>query len=141
MNEIRLFDPFGMEPLEETFRSLYRPWSAEIQDTAPTIKMDVSEQDGSYTVKAEIPGVRKEDIEVRVDGAQVTISAEVKKEKEEKKDGRVLRSERHYGYASRSFTLGCPVDESKTEARYENGVLQLTLAKKAAATTQRIAVH
>jgi HSP20 family protein len=140
MNELRLFDPFAMEPLDEAWRSMLRPWKSEALDVAPRIKIDVNEQDGSYTVKADIPGVKKEDIDIRVDGNQVTISAEVKKEKEEKKDGRVLRSERQTGYASRSFTLACPVDEDKAEAHYESGVLQLTLPKKAATSTKRLSV-
>jgi HSP20 family protein len=141
MNELRLFDPLGLDPFEDTFRGMLRPWRTEVQETAPRIKMDVSELDDSYTVKAEIPGVRKEDIDVRVEGNQVTISAEVKKEKEEKKDGRVLRSERQYGWASRSFTLACPIDDSKTDAHYANGILMLTLPKKAATSTKRVAVQ
>ena len=105
------------------------------------VKLDLHELDTSYTVKAEIPGVRKEDIDVRVDGNTVTISAEVKKEKEEKKEGRVLRRERQEGYASRSFTLACPVNEAEAEAKYENGVLSLTLPKKAAGSKKRLSVQ
>lgn len=138
MNELKLFDPFALDPFEDGFRSLMRPWRSAAGEVAPSIRLDVSEQDGSYAVKAEIPGVRKEDIDVRVDGNLVTISAEVKTEKEEKQGSRVLRRERQQGYASRSFTLACPVDEAKVDARYEAGVL--TLPKKAADTTKRIAV-
>ena len=141
MNELRLFDPLALDPLDEPFRSLLRPWRMEAMEAAPRIKLDLSEQDASYTVKAEIPGVRKEDIDVRVEGNLVTISAEVKKEKEEKKEGRVLRSERQEGYASRSFTLACPVDDGKAAAKYENGILELTLPKKAATSTKRLAVQ
>ena len=107
------------------------------RDGAPQIKLDVSETDKAYAVKAEIPGVRKEDIDVRVNGNQVTISAEVKEDKEEKKDGRVLRSERRDGYASRSFTLG---SANAADAKYTNGVLELKLPKKAAAETKKLAV-
>jgi HSP20 family protein len=71
----------------------------------------------------------------------VTISAELKKEREAREPGRVLRHERQYGYASRAFTLSSPVDEAKADARYENGVLELTLPKKGAAETKRLAVH
>ena len=141
MSELRLFDPFALEPLEESFRSMLRPWKAGALEGAPRIKLDVSEQDNSYTVKAEIPGVRKEDIDVQVDGNLVTISAEVKTEKEEKEGSRVLRRERQQGYASRSFTLACPVDEAKVDAKYENGVLALKLPKKATGSTKRIAVQ
>lgn len=142
MNELRLFDPFAMDPIEDTFRSLMRPWRMESSmEAAPRIRLDVSELDGNFTVKAEIPGVRKEDIDVRVDGNMVTISAEVKKEQEEKKDSRLLRSERHYGYASRTFSLSCPVDETRADARYESGILELTLPKKGATASKRLSVH
>ena len=112
------------------FRQMLRPWRIELPERAPQIKLDVHENDASYTVKAEVPGVNKDDIDVRIEGNRVTLSAEVKKDKEEKKDGRVLRSERQYGYASRSFTLACDVDEAKSEARYKDGILELTLPKK-----------
>ena len=127
MNELRLLDPFAMDPLEDTFRSLLRPWRFEQVDAPPRIRLDVAEQNGAYAVRAEIPGARKEDIDVRIEGNRVTISAEMKKEWDDRKEGRVLRSERQYGHASRSFTLASPVDESKAGAKYENGVLELTL--------------
>mgnify|MGYP006280428449 CR=1 FL=1 len=142
MNELRLFDPLSLDPLEDTFRSLMRPWrmGMEPSEATPRIRLDLSEKDGHYAVKAEIPGVRKEDIDVRIDGNMVTISTEIKKEKEEK-NGRMLRSERQYGFASRAFTLQSPVDETKADAHYENGVLELTLPKKSAGTTKRLSVH
>ena len=87
-----------------------------------------------------MPGVSKDDIDVRIEGNRVTLSAEVKKDKEEKKDGRVLRSERQYGYASRSFTLGCAVDEAKAEAKYKDGILELTLPKKAKTSSKRLPI-
>lgn len=141
MNQLRTLDPFAIDPFEDTLRSFMRPWRLEVPEAAPRIKIDVAEQDGSYAVKAEIPGVRKEDIDVRVDGNLVTISAEVKAEKEEKKHGRLLRQERQYGYASRSFTLACPVDESKTDASYKDGILELKLPKKAATSAKRLAIQ
>jgi HSP20 family protein len=141
MNELRPFDPFSVEPLEDTLRSLMRPWRADALAAAPRIKIDLTEQDSSFTVKAEIPGVRKEDIDVRVDSNVVTISAESRKESEQKDGSRVLRREMEQGYASRSLTLSCPVDEGRAEARYENGVLELKLPKKAGSTSKRLAVH
>ena len=142
MNEVtRRNEPlFALEPIDELFRGMLRPWRADLAERTPQIKLDVHEGDANYTVKAEIPGVRKEDIDVRIDGNQVTISAEVKKDSEEKKDGRVLRSERQYGYASRSFTLACPVDEARAEALYLNGVLELKLPKKAATSSKRLSI-
>ncbi|MBA4176374.1 MAG: heat-shock protein Hsp20 [Leptothrix sp. (in: Bacteria)] len=141
MNELRTLDPFAMDPFEDAFRNFMRPWRLEVPEAAPRIKIDVTEQDGSYAVKAEIPGVKKEDIDVRVDGNVVTISAEVKAEKEEKDNGRMLRQERQYGYASRSFTLACAVDEAKTDASYKDGILELKLPKKASAAAKRLSIH
>jgi HSP20 family protein len=140
MNELRQYDPFSLEPLEEGLRGLLRPWKFGTMEAVPTIKLDVSEQDTGYAVKAEIPGVRKDDIDIRVEGNRVTISAEVKSEKEDKEGGRILRRERQQGFASRSFTLGCAVDEDKVDAFYKDGVLELKLPKKAGKDTKRIAI-
>lgn len=140
MNELRIKDIFDLDPMEASLRNLLRPWRMDPLDRAPQIRLDVDESDGNYTVKAEIPGVKKDDIDVRIDGNQVTISAEVKQEKDEKSAGRVLRSERQYGFASRSFTLADMVDDSKVDASYKDGVLQLTLPKRAPATQKRISI-
>jgi len=105
------------------------------------IKIDVKEGDKAYTVHAEIPGVKKEDIHVSIDGNQVSISAEVKNEKEVKEGEKVLRSERYYGKVSRSFTLGNDVDESASQGRYDNGVLELTLPKKAASKAKQLEIR
>jgi HSP20 family protein len=140
MNELRINDLFSLDPMETSLRNLLRPWRAELAERAPQIRIDVTEGDGSYAVKAEIPGVRKEDIDVRIDGNQVTISAEVKQDKEEKSGSRVLRSECQYGFASRTFTLADSVDDSKADAKYKDGVLQLTLPKRAQAAQKRLAI-
>ncbi len=105
------------------------------------MKVDVREDDKGYTVHAEIPGVKKEDIHVSIDGNQVTISAEVKNEKEVKEGEKVLRSERYYGKVARAFTLDSDLDETASQARYENGVLELTLAKKPMAQARRLEIH
>ncbi len=104
------------------------------------IKLDVRENDKNYTVHAEIPGVKKEDIQVSIDGNQVAISAEVKNEKEVKDDEKVLRCERFYGKVSRVFTLAQDVDNESAAAKYNNGVLELTLPKKAAAMSKRLTI-
>ncbi|MBP6778053.1 MAG: Hsp20 family protein [Piscinibacter sp.] len=140
MNDLRVNDLFSMEPFDDVFRGLMRPWRAELAQQAPQIKLDLSETDAQYTVKAEIPGVKKEDIDVRIDGNRITIGAELKKESEEKKDGRVLRSERQYGYASRSFTLASAVDEAKSAAKYQDGVLELTLPKTTSTASKRLPI-
>jgi HSP20 family protein len=140
MNDLRTSDFFSLDPMDTAFRSLLRPWRAELATQAPQIKLDVREDDAQYMVKADIPGVRREDISVTVDGNQVTISAEVKKESEENKGGRVLRSERQYGYATRMFSLDCEVDDAKADAKYENGVLNLKLPKKTAKAVKKLAI-
>ncbi|MDH3461564.1 MAG: Hsp20/alpha crystallin family protein [Burkholderiaceae bacterium] len=140
MNELRLNDPFATDPWEDMFRGMLRPWRAEWASRAPQIKLDVSEAEGVYTVKADIPGVRKEDVDVQIDGNLVTISAETKQSKDDKKDGRVLRSERQYGYATRSFSLANAVDESKARAKYADGVLELMLPQKSGSASKRVAI-
>ena len=146
MNDITRFDPFltRLDPLwdmDDVFnRFMMRPFSRKTMEIEPQIKMDVKEADGKYMVTAEIPGVNKDDIHVSVDGNMVSISAEVKQEKEEKEGERVIRSERSYGMASRSFTLADDVDQSKVEAKYNNGVLELTLPKKPGSTSKKIAI-
>ena len=144
MNELRLFDPLAVDPFEDTFRSLMRPWRMEAMET-PRIKLDLHELDTSYTVKAEIPGVRKEDIDVRVDGNTVTISAEVKKEKEEKKEGRVLRRERQEGERGRGRSEvreRCALADAAEEGgRVEEASVGAIGARPALAVTVATARH
>ena len=110
-------------------------------DVLPRVKVDVAEKNGAYLVSAELPGVKKEDIQVSIDGAQVTLTAEVKREKEASQDERVLHTERVYGKLSRSFTLPQEIDESKAEAKFKDGVLELTLPKKTAAQRRQISIQ
>lgn len=104
------------------------------------VKLDISESTDAYDVSAEMAGVKKDDIKVTVDGNVVRISAEARKESEEKKGDQVLRSERYYGMLERAFTLDSDIDEAKVEAKYADGVLKLKLPKKAATAAKRIAV-
>lgn len=105
------------------------------------IKLDVNEDDKAYTVHAEIPGVKKEDIHVTVDGSQVAISAEVKNEKEVKEGEKVLRSERYYGKVSRTFLLDQDVDEAAAQAKYNDGILELRLPKRISAKSKTLAIQ
>ena len=137
-NELMRFDPFrDMNDFFPGFR--LRPMLSDL-GVEPQIKLDVSEADKAYTVKAEIPGAKKEDIQVSIDGNQVSISAEVKQEKEEKEGKKLVRSERYYGRQFRSFSLAHDIDEAKSEAEYRDGVLQLTLPKKNGAEAKKITV-
>jgi HSP20 family protein len=131
-----------IDPFDDLFRGFFvRP--VEFNNTAPaapTIKMDVREEGENYLVHAELPGVRKEDIHVIVDGNQVSISAETKQEKEVKDGDRILRSERYFGKVSRSFQLGQDLDDAKATAKFNDGVLELTLPKRTATANKRLAI-
>ncbi len=105
-----------------------------------SIKVDVKEDDKAYTVRADIPGMKKEDIHVDVDGNVVSLRAETTQEKEEKQGEKVLYSERNYGMVSRSFALPAEVDEKAARAEYKDGVLNLVLPKKANGGAKRVAV-
>ena len=146
MANISRFDPFG-ELVDDLFKGfLVRPLGFEGRGEAagaPLLraKVDVAEKNGAYVVSAELPGVRKEDIHVSVDGAQVTLEAEVKREKEAAQDERVLHRERVYGKLTRSFTLPQEVDEANAQAKFKDGVLELTLPKKAAAQRKQISIQ
>ncbi|PID46847.1 MAG: heat-shock protein Hsp20 [Proteobacteria bacterium] len=107
-----------------------RPLHGEALPDAGQIKIEVGEQDDAFVVTAEVPGVAKEDLDVSVEGAVVTIRAEIKQHDAHKEDGKVLRSERYYGAVSRSFQLPSKIDPGSTKASYDNGVLQLTLPKQ-----------
>jgi HSP20 family protein len=131
-------------PVDDAFDDLFRGFLMRPvrMEGAPEvqIKLDVKEDDKSYTVHAEIPGVKKEDIHVSIDGNQIAISAETKNEKQVKDGEKLLRSERYYGKVSRAFTLAQDVDEDASQAKYNDGVLELTLAKKTAAKAKRLTI-
>lgn len=140
MNELRLInDLFDLDPFDNPLRPLARAWRAPAEEPlAPTLRIDLADHGDTYLLKADIPGVAKDDIEVRIDGRQVTLSAEVKQEHTTPGNGgRTLRSERRHGFASRSFALDSTIDESRAEAHYRNGVLELTLPKKGGAAGGR----
>lgn len=105
------------------------------------IRVDVKETPDAYTLQAEVPGVSKDDIQVNVDGKLVTLRAEIKQQDSQTEGGKLLRSERYYGAVSRSFQLPVDVDNSAARAKYENGVLQLTLPKKTAGAAQRLTIE
>jgi HSP20 family protein len=141
MSNLSVFDNAFNEPLEPFFRRFLAPVRAEMDSNVLQIRIDVEEKDKAYTVRADIPGVKKEDINVRIDGNIVQIDAETKQDKEVKEKGKLLRSERYYGSVSRSFSLSQDIDESKAIAKYENGVLNLELPKKEATALKRLAVQ
>ncbi|MBS0466107.1 MAG: Hsp20/alpha crystallin family protein [Proteobacteria bacterium] len=118
-----------------------RPLHGDALPTPSQIKIDVKEDDAAYTVQAEVPGVPKEDINVSIDGNVVSLRAEVRQH-DQKKDGeKLLRSERYYGAVARSFQLPVDVDAAQAKARYDNGVLTLTLPKLQGNKTQRLTIE
>jgi HSP20 family protein len=139
MANITRYDPF-----EDFFKDFGKGfWVKPYAFPAETnleMKIDVKEDDKSFTVKADIPGVKKEDIQVDIDDDRVSVRAEVKREKEEKKGEKVVYSERAYGMVSRSFSLPASVEAKDAKAEYKDGVLNLMLPKKGNGAAKRVAV-
>lgn len=143
MASLTRYDPLNVDSVFDDFFKgfLVRPMRMEGAPRLPDFKMDVTENGAAYVVKADIPGVKKEDIHVAIDGNSVSISAEAKAESEQKEGDKVIHSERYYGSVSRSFTLGSEIDEAQSQAKYTDGVLELTLAKKAATASKTLSIQ
>jgi len=136
MASLRLFEPALNDPFESMFRRFLSPARIDRTLDELDVRVDVVEKNGTFKVRADLPGVKKEDINVRIDGNLVQVDAETKGERD-----KVLRSERYYGSVSRAFTLPQDVDEGKAVAKYEDGVLTLELPKKATSAAKRLAVN
>lgn len=139
MNALTRFDR-----LEDSIPALFHRFgrSLPMTDVAPgDISLDITENDKDYLVRAAIPGAKKDDIRVSVDGNFVSISAEVKKDKEEKEGNRVVVRESFYGSASRCFSLAHEIDGNRVVAKLEDGVLKLTLPKREGTTARAIAIQ
>lgn len=118
-----------------------RPLHGDGVPTPSQIKVDVKETDGGYTVQAEVPGVPKEDIHVSIEGNVVSLRAEVRQHDQKTEGEKVLRSERYFGSVARSFQLPVDVDAAQAKAKYDNGVLTLTLPKKQGGNAQRLSIE
>lgn len=118
-----------------------RPLHGDGVPSPSQIKVDVKETDGGYTVQAEVPGVPKEDIHVSIDGNVVSLRAEVRQHDQKTEGEKVLRSERYFGSVARSFQLPVDVDAAQAKAKYDNGVLTLTLPKKQGGNAQRLSIE
>ncbi|WP_028222417.1 Hsp20/alpha crystallin family protein [Paraburkholderia oxyphila] len=144
MSNLTRYDPFSMEPVSDLFQGFFRPMRSLLatqESELAAIKLDVTENDQAYTVKAELPGVEKKDIDVKIDGNVVSIHAKVERNTELKEGERVIRRERYSGTFARSFSLASDIDESTASAQYQDGVLALTLPKKAAAEQKRLQIE
>ena len=132
--------PFEVtDPLDHLFRGFFRPVSSD--KAMPPLRMDVKESADSYVVQVDMPGVNKDEIQVSIDGNTVSISAEVKRQSEQKEGENLLRRERHAGRVSRSFALEHELDDAASSARYVDGVLELLLPKKVAAAAKRLTIQ
>ena len=148
MTKIAQWNPFKttatFNPIanfDDLFRGWgFRPLAREFDVTTPDIRLDVNEDNGAYTVKAEMPGIDKKDIEISIEGNQVAISAEVKREEKKKEDEKEVYTERYFGKVYRSFSLPSDLDAAKADAKYDQGVLTLTLPKKGNGGSRKIAV-
>lgn len=138
-NDLARFDPFrNFEDLFRDFRMANITREGEGQQP---IRIDVHENEKTYTVRADLPGVNKDDIKVDISGNRVTITAETKRVEEEKQGGNIVRSERYFGEQYRSFTLEHDIDDSHASAKCEGGVLELTLPKKAPQGNRKLQIH
>jgi HSP20 family protein len=120
--------------------SFVRPGRLLTGQAAGTVPLDIFQQDGNVVVKAPLPGVKPEDIDVSVVGDTLTIKGETRQEQEVKEEN-VIRRERRFGTFSRSVTLPNPVDTSKANATFENGVLTLTLPMAEEARPKQIKIQ
>jgi HSP20 family protein len=103
--------------------------------------LDVAENDRGYSVSIDLPGVTKDDVKIAIDGRRVSVTAQTQRE-EAKKDGdRVIYRERSSASFARNFTLPEEVDQEQSQAKLDNGVLMLTLAKKRATAAKQLTVN
>ena len=138
----REFAPFTTFPEVEKYLAEFPLRSLTTgYEPVPTMRVDVTESDAAYKVVADVPGMKKEDIAVSIDGNTVSISAEATREKEAKEGETLLRTERYSGAVSRVLTFPLVVDPATAEASYDGGVLTLTLPKAPGTRTRRLAVH
>ena len=142
MNPMTRYEPL-VGRLDGLFNEIFRPafvWENGAPSEPLPIRLDVKETAEAYTVAAEIPGVKKEEIAVEIVGNEVTISAETKREPA-KEGEKFLRVERSFGKTARRFALAQDLDETKAVAKFTDGVLELTLPKKAAVTGRKLAIQ
>lgn len=140
MANISLFDPMT-HPMNRLLRTwLPREWPLD-KEIGYDVRVDLSEDAKTYIVRADLPGVKKEDIQVDIDGNRISISARMKSEHEEKKGESVVHTERYEGNVFRSFSLDSDIDEAKAQASCKDGVLELRLPKKAGAKGKRLTIN
>jgi HSP20 family protein len=144
-SNISRFSPFGDIARFDPFRDIERFFDEFERQSMPpelarSMRMDVSETDKEYLVRAEMPGFRKEDINVSIDGKTVTIRARHDEQKQPQ-TGTLVRGERYHGEHYRSFTLPQEVDDQQATATCSNGILELTLPKKTGGQARQVQIQ
>ena len=145
MSAITRWQPFReLTSLQERMNQVFNDFFPEMNETSLTAswfapKTDVYEEDDRIVLDMELPGMREEDLNLTLEGNTITVSGERKMEKERKQD-RYHRVERSYGTFSRTFSLPATVDQNAVEAKYENGVLHVSMIKRADARPRQITI-
>ena len=141
MNALRLSDPLFATPLESVVRRFLSSSLFDSELVTLRMPVDILERDGIYAFKADLPGLKKDDINVRIEGNQVQIEVSDPQEKPAGNGDKVLRCERNHGAISRTFSLADDIDEAQVKASYVDGVLQLELPKKTSSAAHKIAIQ
>lgn len=138
LSDIARFDP--LRSMDDFFKDMgFKDALKDFARPSP-IRLDVTESEQAYLIKAELPGFKVEDISVDIDGNRVSILAESGQEHEEGNGQKVVRRERHTGQYFRSFSLGQDIDTEKSTARYRDGVLDLELRKLVGGSAKRLQI-
>lgn len=141
MTRLTQHNPLSVEPISDLFHGFMRPMVRWGEAEAPRMDVDVVENNDVYTLRAEIPaGIKKEDINIEIEGNIVSISAKKERKDEQKEGERIVRLERSWGEVHRSVALASPIDMDRAQAKFDEGVLTLTLPKKQGHASQRITV-
>ena len=142
-NELVRLDPFRFDPMrsiDDMMREFSLMSGLRGVEAEPRIRMDVEETDKDYVITADIPGMKKEDIKVAIEGNTVSIQAQTATEQEQKEGRNIVRRERYLGQQYRSFILPQEIDDKSAQAEYENGVLKLSLPKKTGSISKNLAI-
>ena len=147
MNTLRISDPLFADPLESVVRRFLSSSLFDSELVTLRMPVDIAERDGLYEVRADLPGLKKDDISVRIEGNQLQIDVHestpaaptttVPAAGSEK----LLRHERNHGNISRTFRLDDDIDDARVKASYTDGVLHLELPKKASSAARRVAIQ
>lgn len=132
-----LFDDFFKDVASGFF---IKPLPGDVLPSPGHIRMDVRETPQAYCLEAEMPGVDKQALHVRIDGSVVTVEAEVRQSSSQSHES-CLRSERYFGKVSRSVTLPSPINSQESKAHFEHGLLTLTLPKSSPSTVRELSIQ